>query len=325
MKKYFILALIIGCSLGANAQNRKHTGNFSQFRQIYNPALTGHEGSMVKSFYRDQWTNFEDAPRAMFISGELNLADIKNNSLFSADASQLSVAQEGVQNAFGLSLLHDTFGPIKESQYAFNYSSIVPLTAKLSLRGGASLTYTNIRLNSDKLVLNEENDQGYQNMLNGSNSQNRYGLNLGIALAGQNFYVGYAVQDAIQRTGADSKYLEDFYAMQHIAQAGFRHGLTDQLGLVVNGMYRYDANYKGVAEGQVKGVYNNIFWVGAGYRQELAYTFSGGLQLKQFRLGYTREVATGNANHVYTGGNEIVLSYSLTPVFSNIGKAVSIW
>nr|WP_048921139.1 PorP/SprF family type IX secretion system membrane protein [Rufibacter radiotolerans] len=327
MKKFFILIGLVVSGLGAHAQTRKHVANFSQAGNYFNPALTGNQGSILKSIYRDQWTGFDDAPRTLFFSGEVNLSDVKNKTLLSTDsaAAEDASAPVGVQHAFGVSLLNYSFGPYRENQFALNYSTGVRLTQSLRLQGGIGLTYDNNRLSSNDLVFNEANDRGYYAMMNGQERVNKFGLNLGLALASQDFYLGYAVQNLVQESTSDNDFLKEMYGMQHMVNAGVRKGLTDQVGLVLNGMYRYNSDEKGVLEGQVKGVYNNLFWVGAGYRQDLAYTFSAGMRYKQFNIGYTREAGAGKADGSNVGANEFMVSYNLSPVLSSVGKTLTIW
>lgn len=323
MKKFSIVIALVLAGLGAQAQSRKHVSQFAQFQQNYNPALTGNQGSLLKTFYRDQWAGFEDAPRTLFASLELNVADIKNKALFAGETTEEAATSQS-PHAFGLSLLHDSFGPQQERQLSLNYSTGIRLNETLRLRAGAGLSYHNLHFDRGKMVAGGDNDQGMGNIL-ASEGLNRLGLNLGLALAADDFYIGYSMQDAVQHARSGKEYFGDTYGLQHVGQAGFRKGLTDKLGLVANALYRYDNNLKGLAEGQLKAVYNNAVWVGGGYRQDLAYTFSAGFRLQQLQLGYSRDVATGNANGVYKGGNELTLSYSLAPVLTSVGSALSIW
>jgi type IX secretion system PorP/SprF family membrane protein len=325
MKKFSIIIALVFSGLGLHAQDRKHIANFSAFPQVNNPALTGYQGSMGKGFYRNQWSGFEDAPRTLFLSGEVNLADIKNKALFATEAAEAAAPQAGVQHAFGVSLLHDTFGPAKQTQAALNYSSGLRISEKFMLRAGAALTFGNTKFSNSNQYLNEEDDQGYHQLVGNINAQNRLGLNLGIALAAEDYFVGYGAQNLVGYYTQGSENLKGLDGLQHIAQAGYRKGFTDKLGLIVNGMYVYSPDFDQVIEGQLKAVYNNSFWVGAGYRHDLAYTFSAGIRLQQLQLGYSREVAMGKSNSIYKGGNEVTLSYSLAPVLTSVGSALSIW
>ncbi|TZF80796.1 type IX secretion system membrane protein PorP/SprF, partial [Pedobacter sp. BS3] len=175
---------------------------------------------------------------------------------------------------------------------------------------------------NDKLLLDDNSDPSYMALVNGDNNTNRYGVNLGVALTGGDYYVAYALTDVVQKDDNGNQGIAASSAMQHIVQAGYRREVAPSIGLIINGIYRYDKNQKGVAEGQLKGVLSNTFWVGAGYRNDLAYTFNAGVRIKQLQVGYTREMSSGKTDGIYRGGNEITLSYTFAPVF---GKKLSVW
>ncbi|MDQ4139896.1 MAG: type IX secretion system membrane protein PorP/SprF, partial [Bacteroidota bacterium] len=145
--------------------------------------------------------------------------------------------------------------------------------------------------------------------------------------AGQNFYVGYALQDAAQgRLTSNKNYFTNTFPLQHNVQAGYRHGFSEQFGLTVNGLFRYDTKLKETIEGQVKGVFQNTFWTGAGYRYNQAYTFNAGFRLKQVQLNFYYESVTQEARRMNASSNEIALTYNLVPLqFKNLGKKMLVW
>lgn len=309
MKRYPTILIIILIACTVRAQNRKHLASFSQFQQYFNPALTGYQGTAVKSYYRDQWAGFDNAPKTVYVSGEVNLADISkatNNKL---------------KHSFGLLLLHDTYGAQTENQLALSYSSGVQLTEKLNLRAGIALNYNGFKIDGGNLAIDDNSDASYTRLINGANNANLYGINVGVALTGGDYYIAYALNDAIQKESADNQNIASLPTMQHSVQAGYRREVAKSIGLIINGIYRYEKNQKGVAEVQLKGVFNNTFWIGAGYRNNLAYTFNAGVRIKQLQVGYVREISSGTGS-VHQGGNEITLSYNFSSVF---GKKLSIW
>lgn len=324
MKKFILLAILVVVVWSVKAQSRKHLASFSQFGQYFNPAMTGLEGSQLKALYRDQWTGFQDAPRTLFISGEFDLASRKQTASQADEATTL-----GAKNAFGLSLLHDSFGPYRENQLFLSYSSQVRLSQKLSLRAGSAVTYNNIYLDYMDLTLDQTNDPELQDLMNSNNNKiNKVDVNVGLTLTAENYYMGYALQDAAEgKLTAKGDYLNRAFPRQHIIQAGYRKALSEQFGLVVNGLYRYDSKLKENLEGQVKGVFNNAFWVGAGYRKDLAYTITAGVRLNQVKLGYNYESVTGDARQMRNGNsNELVLTYNFELVnYKGLGRKVAIW
>jgi type IX secretion system PorP/SprF family membrane protein len=236
--------------------------------------------------------------------------------------------QLAAKNAVGISLLHDTFGPFKESQFNLGYGSQVRLSEQLSLRAGAGLSYEVSRLDASKITMDDLNDPEYQNLYGTDNNQtHKLDVNAGLTLSGQDFYAGYALHNLAQgQLLTGDHYFDDTYPLHHVLQAGYRKSLSDRFGLVFNGLYRYDKLLKETVEGQLKGVWNNRFWAGAGYRHDLAWTFQAGLRVNQFRLGYGREVAAGKADGINAGTNELMLTYFLTRIdFAKAGRVLSVW
>ncbi|WP_207434259.1 PorP/SprF family type IX secretion system membrane protein [Sabulibacter ruber] len=330
MKKLTLSICLLLSALGVSAQSRKHIANFSLFQQYFNPALTGYEGSMVKTFYRDQWSGFEDAPRTLFASVELDQADIaawKKTDVLKTRETDYYSRQAGAKHAWGLSVLHDSFGPFVQTQFNLSYGSRIRLSETLSLRAGAAVTYDLQRFNGNKLVLDQSGDQEFAEYLGRENRVGKLDVNLGAMLTGEDFYLGYALQDVSQGslTSGDD-FMENTYALQHVAQAGYRTALSEQVGLVANGIFRYDSKQKETTEVQAKAVFQNIIWAGGGYRHNLAYTLNAGIRLNQFRVGYVLEMPTGDASHVGRNTSEFMVTYNLFSVkYPKLGKKVTMW
>ncbi|MCJ8166671.1 PorP/SprF family type IX secretion system membrane protein [Pontibacter sp. E15-1] len=331
MKKIVLSIAFVLSVLGLQAQNRKHVANFSLFQQYFNPSLTGYEGSMLKTYYRNQWTGYEDAPKTIFASAELDLADIRewksSNRLKTADQEAYS-RQAGGAHAFGLAVLRDEFGPFSETQVQLSYGARVRLSEKLALRWGAAATYSANRLNGNQLTVDQETDPMYQDHVGSRAKASKADVNLGLTLTSDNFYVGYAMQDVLAGkgiTGGDD-YLDGTYTRQHVAQAGYRTALTEQFGLVTNAVYRYDKYLDETVEAQLKGVFANTFWASAGYRKDLAYTFGAGARLGQLKVGYVYEMQVQDAKSISQSANEVTLTYNLLPVkYPKYGKKVTMW
>lgn len=313
MKIYLSLIMLMVLGGTVLSQNKQDIAGFSQFNQYFNPALTGNDGTSVKSFYRDQMTSFEDAPKTLFLSGEANISDL------------IGKKSNGVAHGVGLAVLHDAFGAIRDNRVNLSYSAGIKISSTMQLKAGVAFTYNNVKLDSDALYLDQEGDASYLALINGSNAINKYGVNIGVAISSEDFYAGYSLNDAVKSGDNNQPYYNDIYAVQHVVQAGYRRALSDDLGLAVNGIFRYDTHQKGIGEGQLKAIFLNTFWVGAGYRQDIAYTFNTGVRFKQFRVGYSRELNANKISGAYRGGNELILSYNFTPVFGMAKKALDIW
>lgn len=318
MKRYILLLCLLQVTWSVQAQNRKQLASFPQFRHTYNPSLTGAEGTVFRSVYRNQWTGFEDAPKTIMASAELDLKR-GSNTFFKGQNSRSESEAVGAKHALGVILFHDQFGPARETQAGFGYSSAVRLSEAVSLRWGATLTYTLNNLDGNSLTVDQENDPQYTGLLGQENRSGRGDINLGLSVVAVNYYFGYAMQDITEgrvlSTGSD--YLDDYFTRKHVLMGGYRVGITDMVGLSLNGIYQYDEKLKSTLEGQAKVIYNNMLWLGGGYRNDLAYTLGAGVRLGQLTMGYTYETPTQDARAVGKATNEITLSYHLHPFQSD--------
>ncbi|MEJ8800598.1 PorP/SprF family type IX secretion system membrane protein [Pontibacter sp. H249] len=324
-----VASCLVALCLGAQAQSQKQMVNFSQFQQYFNPSLTGFEGSALKTLYRNQWTGFEDAPKTILATAELDINSVGvekgyrykkngNNYLNGISAKQ----------ALGLTVLHDQFGPSKETQLFLSYGSGIRLSETLSLRWGTALTYHSQRLDGNSLTVDQQNDPRYANILGNTNRMSKADLNLGISVSSAKFYAGYAMQDITKgkliRTGDD--YLQDFYTQKHIVQAGYRTPVTEQLGLIFNGIYQYDTRQDNFLEGQLKAVYKSLLWAGVGYRNNTAYSFTGGVRVNQLRIHYAYETPIQDSRYISKPTNEIALTYSFFNLKSEgANKQILFW
>jgi hypothetical protein len=114
--------------------------------------------------------------------------------------------------------------------------------------------------------------------------------------------------------------------IHYIVQGGYRRAVSDKVGLVFNGLFRFDNQLKETIEGQLKGVFYNTAWVGIGYRASLAYALNIGFRMNQFQIGYAYEMPTGDAQMTGSGTNEIMVTYDLQKiVHPKLTRIMSIW
>jgi type IX secretion system PorP/SprF family membrane protein len=206
---------------------------------------------------------------------------------------------------------------------------VLRLTEGLSLRFGTAVTFNNFRLDGNSLVVDNSSDPRYRHLLGQQNSLSKFDLNLGFALTSSNYYLGYAMQDITRghfMAGGDN-FIKGAYTRKHILQGGFRADMTEQFGLILNGLYQYDDQMKSTTEGQVKVVYNDMLWLGGGYRNDLAFHAAAGLHYNQFRVTYAYESPVQEARSVNRPTNEISLAYTFRQAPANrMGRSgVSFW
>ncbi len=313
MKKSLLLIALLLELLSLSAQTRKYTASFQVFPAYYNPAMTGFAGNNINAYYRSsRWVGFEGAPKTYFVSGDFSVK----------------------RHAFGAAFLHDSFGPYRESEVVINYGFHINLTKTLKLRAGAAATINMQRVDMSALEMNAQNDPAFQSFVQDFNKNMTVDVNIGLALTGNNFYVGYALQNAAQGSWVSK---DDFFDrsgyVHHVAQAGIRKGFSKRFGLIVNGLYRYDATFLYSAEAQLKAVLHNTVWVGLGYRSDQTSIGLIGFKAKQLQVGFAYELPGQSSTQANAGTTELLLSYKFKNAKIKIiktrkkpdPKALSIW
>ncbi len=326
MKRIYLMGILLLTIINLQAQTRKHSASFPLLKQYFNPALTGFEGSVINGLYRSQWSSFEGAPSTFYLATDLSMADLREKENTTERKGEMSKnpTNPSTRHAFGLSFLKDSFGPYYEHQLYLSYSSSLKLTSKISLGAGATLSYNMEGMDAHKINMEQSNDPFVQQYM--QNSRNgRLDMNLGMALSGENFYLGYAMHDVTKGAAQFNKETDVVrYTYKHIFQAGYRVAVSEQFGVVANGVYQYDQVRGGNMEGQLKGVFCNKVWLGVAYRHRLAYSFNVGLQLQKVKVGYAYEVPTGDAQ-LAMQTSELMLSYQLGSASKTLSNSLSIW
>lgn len=279
MKKIFILLIVFGSSTSLFGQSRKYISQFSHFQSYFNPGLTGYEGSAVRSFVRNQWSGLEGSPKTYFLSAELDFGDLGGGS----DGDLLG------KNAMSVNLLHDTYGAFRETELLLGYASRIRLSANHNLRLGVGLSHQQIRLDGTLLNPEEQNDPTLGQYLGQFTDMTVTDFNIGMALTHRNYYVSYGMHrvNGGRLTSGDA--FMDRYPASNILQAGFRDRIGGSMSLIVNGMYRTQADLPDQLDVNVKLLLQDRVWVGVGHRADYASNVQFGVLAGGLRLGYVFE------------------------------------
>jgi type IX secretion system PorP/SprF family membrane protein len=306
MKKISTLLLALLLSVGAFAQSRKYMSQFSHLQGYFNPALTAHEGSMVKGFVRNQWAGWDGAPRMNFVSVELDFANL-------GESSELG------KNAVGANLLSDEYGAFSETELILSYATRVHLGEETNLRLGAGVNFNSIRLDGSRLTTEQANDPILGQYLGGFTDMNIVDLNLGMSVIHPNYYASYAVHNINQGSISGGDVFMDKKPRVGIAQAGYRNRFSENMTVITNAMWRTQSDLPATVEFNMKVLFKDKFWVGGGHRVDYANNAQLGVLLGKLRFGYVYEWPMLKSYLIPNQTHEFMLSYRL------FGGNTSIW
>ncbi len=293
--------LVFSVVMTGKAQSRKYISNFSHFQSYFNPALTGYEGSVVRSFVRNQWSGFEGAPKTYFISAELDFGELSGE----ADPALMG------KNAVSVNLLHDTYGAFRETELLLSYASRVRLTAKHNLRLGAGLNYQRIQLDGNALSTDEQSDPILGQYIGQFSNMNVIDFNLGIALTHSNYYVSYGMHRVAGGKINSGAEFMDGYPSAITVQAGYREALSPSLAVIFNTFYRSQKDQKDNLEFNLKALLMDRLWLGVGHRVNYATNAQLGILTKRVRIGYLYEFSTGGGYNLPGNTHEFTAAFNL--------------
>lgn len=217
-----VLAFIIS-TLGLNAQQEAHFTQFMYNKLVLNPAYSGSRGvPTVSALYRNQWTNFNGAPKSMLASFH----------------SPFISERVGV----GVSLSNYNIGLQRDFKASLAYSYALMDRTDATLRIGLQGTVRSLGIDFDDAKAIDLIDQSIDNQ----RINDTYG-NFGAGIYGtinQKFYYGFSVpyiynsSIGLNDSGVETaRQLPHFYLM-----SGAIIRLTDNLNLMPAVLFKYVKN-----------------------------------------------------------------------------------
>lgn len=283
------------------AQTRKYFGHFNSLQSYFNPALTGYEGSVVRGLVRNQWTGFEGAPQTYFMNVEIDPMEIKAGE----DAALLG------NTAAGLQLIHDTFGPIRQTELLLSYGARVRISKSTNLRLGLAANYTNARLDGNNLTTEQANDPTVNVFLNQFADMRIMDFNAGLAITHQNYYFAYGLQNIARgRLYQGDAFIKE-RPFVNVLQTGFKQTMSSNFSVLTNIMYRIQDDLPYNLEFNIKLMAMDKFWLGVGHRVNYANSYHFGFLMNNIRFGYAYEIPVSKSYLIPNPTHEFMVSFFL--------------
>ena len=337
MKKYLFFISLLITPLLLTAQDNFYFSQYFQVGPVLNPALTGVDNFLdIKLNYRNQWTGFSDAPSSSYfgINGYFQKETqdaYKQYSLRTSDPKYLDklpgrevALVERLRHGWGGQVVYDIQGPYEQINVNFNYAVHLPVGKKAKLSLGIAASMVNQRINLEKIILKDpDNDQFYQSLLANGGRNTYLDFNPGLLFYNNNFYLSYSIQHAI-RLAISSDDID--YGKNEIGQiimAGFNFDLSSTVKLLPSGLYNFNQQYNDVWETNLKLLISEKIWAGVSYRSTSTLVFMAGIYVNNlFNLGYSFDYQISELNNYTSGSHEITLGLML---FKKDTKAPFLW
>lgn len=284
----------------------QQTPIFSQYmlnKYVFNPAVTGTEDHFTAiANYRYQWQGITDAPRTYILSVH-GPHKYKNYGI-------------------GGALYTDVTGPTSRTgaylSYAYHLKVKIDQKVSLGLSGGL-MQY---RVDGTKITLADPGDLVLANTLLTKFVPD---FGFGALWYSDKFYVGLSVPQFIQaridftddNAQSLSKLKSHFYL-----NAGYKFEINEDIKVEPSFMMRYAYPVVPQLDLGVKGIYQDMFYMGMLYRTQDAFSILAGYQTadEKFTFGYSYDITTSNLALFSNGSHELMVKAKFGNIKSKTKK-----
>mgnify|MGYP003972340799 FL=1 len=300
MKKLLILLVFSVSALWSQAQQLEQWTQFYMNEYMINPAVTGADDYYhANALYRNQWVGIQDAPRTYY----------------------LSLQGPIVSDVMGLggAVFSDIVGHTRRTGLQLSYAYHLKISTEYKLSFSLSAGLFQFAVDGGKLNLQNVGDYC---LSNGYMSIWTPDFGSGVRFAGDNFHVGiYVPQIANMR----AQFFDDFsetdnlLSRHYYLNAGYMYEIDDDFDIEANLLGRY-VTPMDMFELQVRGIYQEMVWLGASYRTPLisdqlpaAVGVMAGYKFKNnLTIGYAYDFDIGDVGVATSGSHEIVLGITFS-------------
>lgn len=289
-KSIIVIALLLFISNVSFGQQIPLKSLYLYNRLSYNPAEAGTRDYIpVYLSGRKQWMGVENAPETQ---------DVSIN------------APIGAKLGLGLQLYNETTGIADRTGGSLSFSYRIKTSQKGNLSFGLSAMFTQFNFDKDKIVTQNPNDL---TILNNDLSYFIPDASFGLNYFGDKFRLGLSAVNLIE-TNKDLSSISVDNTLDRVMylDGSMKMGLSNKLDLIPSVSARYMFQAPIVFEGNLRLMYNDLLWVGAGYRSQDALVFEAGLEFKKFVVGYAYDYTLSDISTISNGTHEILVGYQIS-------------
>ncbi len=303
MRRFITITLLALAMSGTSSLFAQQEAMYTQYvynKQFYNPAYTGFRETMnFSAQHRSQWVGFKGAPMTQLISMDTPL--------------QLD------ELAVGGSVMHDKIGPSSELQLSADVAYRIRFTNRTTLSFGAKVTAGLYQSNLQDVDLIsdffETQDEYFMFNQKGVFLPN---VGFGTFYHGKNFYVGLSAPKMLRNRLVEKG--SDLYNMLYgrTEPTVYLHGgktfkLNRYVKLQPNMLIKGTINAPISASVFMSMIYMDQLQAGVFYNfNEIAGGVIQWQMDKNWRLGYSMDLATSSLIRTNYGSHEIMVNYTMT-------------
>mgnify|MGYP006285841231 CR=1 FL=1 len=304
-----IISLLLGLSMVIQIRAQQ-VPLYSQYMLngfLINPAVAGSEGyTAVNLTAREQWIGFEDAPGTYALSYQTRVLRKSYISKSSSVRKRQRYSSRSGKVGVGGYVFSDRNGAIEKTGMKASYAYHIFFgNSQLSL--GMSLTAFQLRLNDDRIILDDENDNMW---INARGTAFIPDADIGAYYDTPNFYVGLSADQLMESviklgdTGYDQYRQERSYYLI----AGYDYPINTQWVLTPSTLIKFSESGAWQGDFSAKLYFEQSYWGGVTYRTGNAVILMAGLRIDRLIFGYAFDISIGSIMKNSYGTHEFVFA-----------------
>jgi type IX secretion system PorP/SprF family membrane protein len=318
--KYLLITFLI-FPLAIFSQQEAQIANFSNSPFITNPAAGGLTDVMqFELIGRTQWIGYNGGPKTLFATGnsQINLGkstkvlseyNVKDQSFFAMP----EITTGTTKHIVGGTAYSDAIGPFSRTSITGSYAIHLPFTKKLNFGAGLGLGWSNFKVNQDRVVLHQTEDDPYSLFLTSTSAQNILNANGGIVVYNDKLFFSLSTTQALgNQVVFNTVQTESNFNRHYFAIVKYKVGLNDQFDLEPNIATKLVGNSPISLDFGSKVIYNQSTWASFQYRTSNSLVMQIGTTLvKNLYFSYSYELSIAKMATSNTGTHEVLLGFYL--------------
>jgi len=293
MLKQFYKSVMMLCLLAlgtsAYAQQLPQYSQYILNRYVINPASAGSENYFVgQTNYRNQWAGIKDAPSTYILSVN---GPISSNM------------------GIGGYLFSDVTGPTRRNGFNFSYSYILQLNSELRLSMALNAGLLQYTVDGTEITFADESD----NVISSAREDNLFpDAGFSLYLFGPNYFFGASAPQLIRNQLDFERSIQDptgRLTNHYFITGGYTFEINDLFEVEPSLLLKYVSPVPLQYEFSVRGIYDNMAWLGLSYRKTDAIVLLAGYTLQDnISVGYSYDLIQSEIGNYSGGSHEIMLS-----------------
>lgn len=291
MKRLFLFFLL-GLAGLTYGQQLSTYSQYEMDRYAINPGVAGTTNyNPITLAYRQLWTGLDDAPTIQSLGSHIAISE-----------------KVGV----GGKIFNVTTGPLSKMGMEATYAYSLPIgTGGDRLSFGLSGMLYQFHLDKSKLNYQDQDDP---TILFGSEKLIVPDASFGAYYYNETYWAGLSIYQLFNRKVdlMNEDYLDQRQVRHYYLHGGYQFLVDEMWSVEPSALFKFIEAGKLQADITVKGIYQQMIWVGLSFRTQDALVFMIGAGRKRFEFGYAYDIVMNDMKNYSNGTHGIVFTYKLS-------------